>query len=378
MTAAPVLFNELDARSGQRIGEIILNVPATLNSLTLDMVELLLERLHQWQRDDAVVMVVIRGSGEKAFCAGGDVQALYRSATANPGGPCPEAETFFAREYRLDYLIHTYGKPLVCWGHGIVMGGGMGIFAGCAQRVVTEKTRIAMPEVSIALFPDVGGSYFLNRMPGHSGPFLALTAASINAADCLYAGLADHFISHEHYDTVLDALQAAQWQPGDAAANQERCRQVLAGIAEECREHLPAGNLEASMGEIEALFSDAEPLSVMAAILGIESSREWMNKARDGLVYGSPLNALLIHQQLVRSRGMSLAEVFQSELVLATNCVRFREFAEGVRALLIDKDRQPDWTYKTHAEVPSEVVESFFQAPWPHNPLADLGPPAGR
>ncbi|HLS98757.1 MAG: enoyl-CoA hydratase/isomerase family protein [Porticoccaceae bacterium] len=372
MTAAPVLFNELAAQGGQRIGEVILNVPATLNSLTLEMVELMLDQLARWRDDEGLVAVVIRGSGEKAFCAGGDVQALYKSAIANPGGPCVDAENFFAREYRLDYSIHTYPKPLIGWGHGIVMGGGMGVFSGCKHRVVTERTRIAMPEVGIALFPDVGGSYFLNRMPGHSGAFLALTGASINAADCLYGGLADHFITNEHYDTVLAALQVAEWRPGDNAANHDRCGQVLASIAAECAEHLPAGNLEANMGEIEVLFRDPEPLAVIKAILAIDSSHDWMNKARDGLAYGSPLNSLLIYQQLLRTRGKSLAEVFQAELVLVTNIARFREFAEGVRALLIDKDRKPDWTYKTQAEVPAEVIESFFQAPWAENPLSDL------
>ncbi|HEY8386280.1 MAG TPA: enoyl-CoA hydratase/isomerase family protein [Porticoccaceae bacterium] len=369
---APVLFNELKARDGLRIGEVILNIPATLNSLTLEMVELMLERLDQWERDDGLVAVVIRGSGEKAFCAGGDVQALYRSATANPGGPCPEAETFFAREYRLDYRIHTYPKPLICWGHGIVMGGGMGIFSGCDHRIVTERTRIAMPEVGIALFPDVGGSYFLNRMPGHTGAFLALTGASINAADCLYASLADHFITHEHYDAVLEALQVAQWQPADNAANNDRCKQLLAAIAAECSEQLPAGNLEANRAEIEALFSNEDPHAVIAAILAIDSQQEWMNKARDGLAYGSPLSSLLIYRQLVSTRGMSLADVFRSELILATNSIRFPEFAEGVRALLIDKDRKPDWAYKSQAEVPEDVIESFFRQPWPENPLSDL------
>ena len=336
------------------------------------MVELLFDQFDKWQADDRVVAIVIRGSGEKAFCAGGDVQALYRSAIANPGGPCSEAETFFAREYRLDYLIHTYPKPLICWGHGIVMGGGMGIFSGCKHRVVTEKTRIAMPEVGIALFPDVGGSYFLNRMPGHSGAFLALTGASINAADCLYSGLANHFVSHKYYDAVLTALQGASWQVGDNAANNDLCTEVLAKVAAECSEPLPEGNLEANMREIEALFQDSEAQAVIAAILAIDSEHPWMNKARDGLAYGSPLNALLIYRQLELSRGLSLADVFRSELVLVTNVVRFREFSEGVRALLIDKDRKPDWTYKSHAEVPAEVIESFFQPPWSQNPLSDL------
>lgn len=369
---APVLFTELAGRNGQRIGEITLNVPATLNSLTLEMVELMLDKLEAWKGDDGLVAIVIRGSGEKAFCAGGDVQALYRSATANPGGPCTDAETFFTREYRLDHALHVYPKPLVCWGHGIVMGGGMGVFSGCKHRVVTEKTRIAMPEVSIALFPDVGGSYFLNRMPGHSGAFLALTGASINAGDCLFGSLGDYFILNEHYGMVLEALQVAQWQESDNAANQARCRQVLESIAAECSEQLPVGNVEANMAQIDALFVDESPLAVIDAILGIDSDHEWMNKARDGLAYGSPLNSLLIYRQLQQSKGKTLAEVFQSEIVLATNIVRYPEFTEGVRALLIDKDRKPDWRYKTQAEVPADVIDSFFRAPWPQNPLNDL------
>ena len=172
----PVLFAEL--RLGQRkLGRITLNVEATLNSLTLDMVDLLQARLNAWATDDEIAAVFIEGAGEKAFCAGGDVQALHASATATPGGPCDYAEAFFTREYRMNYTLHTYAKPIVCWGHGIVLGGGLGVMAGCSHRVVTERTRIAMPEITIALFPDVGGSWFLNRAPGRSGEFLALTQA---------------------------------------------------------------------------------------------------------------------------------------------------------------------------------------------------------
>ena len=153
------------------------------------MVEIITDRLEAWADDDRVAAVLIDGAGEKALCAGGDVQALRNSCIQTPGGPCEYAEHFFAREYRMNYLLHTYAKPLICWGHGVVMGGGLGILAGCRYRVVSERTRIGMPEITIALFPDVGGSWFLNRMPGQVGRFLALTSSHINATDALYCCL---------------------------------------------------------------------------------------------------------------------------------------------------------------------------------------------
>ena len=208
--SAPVLFEEIDSKAG-KVGRITLNVEPTLNSLTLEMVDLLQARLDGWREDDSIGAVFIDGAGEKAFCAGGDVQALHASAVETPGGPCEYGEAFFTREYRMNYTLHTWPKPLVCWGHGIVMGGGLGVMAGCSHRIVTEKTRIAMPEVTIALFPDVGGSWFLNHMPGKSGLFLALTGASINAADAIYTGIADRFVSSEHKQAVLDALVEQAW-----------------------------------------------------------------------------------------------------------------------------------------------------------------------
>lgn len=154
-----------------RLGHLTLDAPKTLNSLTLPMVDTLSAQLLAWRDDPSIAAVFIDGTGEKAFCAGGDVQALRDSCLATPGGPCEYAETFFAREYAMNYLLHTYPKPIICWGHGVVMGGGLGILAGCSHRLVSERTRIGMPEITIALFPDVGGSWFLNRMPGNVGRF---------------------------------------------------------------------------------------------------------------------------------------------------------------------------------------------------------------
>ncbi len=369
--SAPVLFAEVPAATG-KLGRITLSVAATLNSLTLEMVDLLQAQLDAWAQDDSIAAVFIEGAGEKAFCAGGDVQALHQSAVAQPGGPCDYAEAFFAREYRMNYTLHTYAKPIICWGHGIVMGGGLGVMAGCSHRVVTERTRIAMPEVTIALFPDVGGSWFLNHSPGKTGEFLALTGASINAADAIYIGIADRFIGSEHKDAVVDGLLRQDWCSA-SEKNHALVRHVLRPFAERSIAASPAGQVEPHAATIAQLLDGDDVHDIIDRITAQETDDPWLAKARDGLAHGSKLAALWIHRQLWETRHHGLAQVFQAEIQLATNIVRHPEFAEGVRALLIDKDRNPAWLYETSRDVPDSVLDGFFTAPWDENPLADLG-----
>jgi enoyl-CoA hydratase/carnithine racemase len=370
MSVAPIRFEEVVAGAG-KLARVTLDVAATLNSLTLEMVDQLQAKLEEWRGDPGIAAIFLEGAGEKAFCAGGDVQALYDSVRATPGGPCDYAENFFLREYRLDYTLHTYPKPIICWGHGIVMGGGLGVMAGCSHRVVTEKTRIAMPEVTIALFPDVGGSWFLNHMPGKTGQFLALTGASINAADAIYTGIADRFISSERREEVFEALLRQKWQV-DPAANQALARHTLRPFAEQSVSQCPGGQVEPHLGSIATLCDGDDVHEVIDNILSQQTQDPWLSAARAGMAQGSPLAALVAFRQLSQTRYASLREVFMAELVLATNIMRYPEFAEGVRALLIDKDRKPAWRYKSTREVPTEVVDSFFKAPWDDNPLADL------
>jgi enoyl-CoA hydratase/carnithine racemase len=366
---APVLFEELSTKNGMAIGLITLNSEKTLNALNLKMVKLMLDQLLQWQHNDHIVAVFIQGAGEKAFCAGGDVQALRNSSIENPGGPCEYAETFFELEYRLDYLLHNYGKPTIVWGHGIVMGGGLGIFAACSLRIATEKTRIAMPEVTIALFPDVGGSYFLNAMPGECGRFLALTAASINGADSLYAGIADFAICHSYKRTVIDQLTSIDWSAADA---QKTFNGFLSMQHTASADNIPAGNLQTHQTIINELCNgdDVEPIATKIAKL--ETEDKWLQRAKDGLASGSPLAVKWIFHQLEVCKGLSLQSVFEKEILLGTNIVRHTEFAEGVRALLVDKDKNPQWSYKKISEVKDAAVLPFFTAPWPSNPLEDL------
>lgn len=343
----------------KRVGRLTLNVPRILNSLDAEMIEIMLTKLLEWAQDDSIAAIYIDGTGEKAFCAGGDVHELRRSSIENPGGPCTYAENFFAREYQMNYVLFTYPKPVICWGHGVVMGGGMGVMAGCSHRVVSERTRIGMPEITIALFPDVGGSWFLNRTPGAIGRFLSLTSAHINAADALYANLGDVFLAHEQRHAVIDALANADWSD-DSGENGKLIDAILAMPAEA---ELPEGIVEPLMGEIDALMAGDDLGAISDRLLAYDGDNAWLAKARDGFAHGSKLAACWIFRQLNESVDYSLKEVFDTELRLGANIMRHPEFAEGVRALLVDKDRQPKWQFDSVHDVPDSLVQQFFEDP---------------
>jgi len=371
MSDEAVLFEERASQAGKRIGIATLNCEKTLNSLTHNMVRLLHDKLRQWQTDEAIACVFIQGAGSRALCAGGDVQQLYQSAIAKPGGPCVEAEAFFELEYRMDFLLHRYPKPVICWGHGVVMGGGLGILAACSHRVVTEKTRVAMPEVTIALYPDVGGSWFLNRMPGRVGLFLALTAAQMNGADCVYTGVADRFITNTYQQALLEELSSIQWSE-HSDVHAEQVTKLLRKFEAKSTADRPAGNVPQHYDTIQSLTDQDNFYQIVDAITTVQTDDPWLQRASAGLAHGSAISASNIYQALEKTLHMSLAEVFQFELMLSTNVVRHPEFAEGVRALLIDKDKNPRWQYASVRDVPGQLMDAMVTPPWPKNPLADI------
>jgi len=361
---APVLFREQSAANGKRIGFAQLNAEKSLNALSLPMIRLLDPQLQRWAADPGIACVVLHGAGEKAFCAGGDVRSLYRAIREHRGPPPNLANlAFFDEEYSLDYRIHRYPKPLMVWGSGIVMGGGLGLMAGASHRVVTETSRVAMPEISIGLFPDVGGSWFLRRMPGRMGLFLALTGASINGHDLLVAGLGDHFVRSADRDSLFRQLAAVDWT-GDADANRAALGKLLAEFSARAQELLPASPLQQHAQAIEALAAGATLREVHAAITGYAGDDPWLKRAAATLAAGSPTTAALVWALRERAASLSLAEVFRLELVVALQCCAHPDFAEGVRALLIDKDNAPKWTPPTLAEVTPDWVEEHFRAPW--------------
>lgn len=369
---APVLFREVAATNGRRIGYAQLNAEKSLNALSLPMIRLLDPQLQRWAADPAIACVVLHGAGDKAFCAGGDVRSLYR-AILDHRGPPPNAANleFFDEEYRLDLRIHQYPKPLLVWGSGIVMGGGLGLMAGASHRVVTETSRVAMPEISIGLFPDVGGSWFLRRMPGRMGLFLALTGASINGHDLLVAGLGDHFVRAADREAIFDQLVALEWS-GSADANRALLGALLQDFSAQAQALLPASALQQHAQAIETLTAGASLREVHAAITGYAGDEPWLKKAAATLAAGSPTTAALVWALRERCVSMSLAEVLRLELMVALQCCAHPDFAEGVRALLIDKDNAPQWTPATLAEVTPAWVAEHFEAPWTDS-LASLG-----
>lgn len=373
-----VIFEELPTASGQRIGRARLNAEKSLNALSLDMIDLLGERLPAWMADPAIACIVLEGAGERAFCAGADLHRLHAACLAHHASPQRDdirantyALDFFAREYRLDYRIHTSAKPILCWGHGVVMGGGMGLMVGASHRVVTEQSRIAMPEINIGLYADVAGSWFLARAPGRSGIFLALTAAQLNAGDAIFAGLADMQIAQVRKADVLGAMQAHAWQ-GDGIADRHALTRLLRTFAEPTPQ---AGPLRMHFDRIEALCADDDPVAIVRAIVGQDSDDEWLKRAAATLAAGSPTTAVLSIALQRRLRLASLAEVFRAELVASLHCAARPDLAEGIRALLIDKDRQPKWQPATVDAVTDAWIERYFMSPWTASthPLADLG-----
>lgn len=371
--AGAVRCEEVKLACGGMLAILTLNKPATLNALDLPMVTALLQIVLRWKKDESVRALFIDSVVEKAFCAGGDVRAMRESALkrSSEDAPCEEAEAFFSAEYRLDYALHTFGKPVIVWGHGIVMGGGLGIFAAGSHRVVTESTRIAMPEITIALFPDVGASHFLQKMPGSSGHFCALTAARLAASDAIYTELATHCLAQDKKSQVLNSLLTAPFT-GNDADDRKMITALLNAYVDKQSDIQSSSQLQKYQALIDQCCDGGDIACVVDNILAVSSSDKWWQDCQQSLQQGSPITLRVIEKQWQLAANVSLAEVFQLDYLLATNIVRHPEFSEGVRALLVDKDRQPKWKYTSVREVPDSVVEALFSPPWPQNPLADL------
>lgn len=365
-TSSVVLVEELKAEHGT-LGILTLNSEKTLNSLTLEMVHILTEHLKKWSDDNSIKAVILRGAGDKAFCAGGDIQALYKSAINPIDGICADAENFFFHEYQLDYLIHTYDKPIICLGNGIVMGGGLGLMAGASHRVVTETSRIAMPEITIGLFPDVGSTLFLNKLPYNLGFFFALTGAQMNAKDALFCQLADFAIEWKHYADLLASLQEIAWE-NDCEANHLLVTSILKDMSN-LNSKLPDGNIAHNIETLEQTCRHNSLSLMLNAIEHFDDDNPWLTKAKDNLMKGSRFAALVIYEQLKRHLYVDLESAFISEYTLACNMVSHPDFAEGIRALLIDKDRNPKWQYKDETHIASSVIDKLFEPRWKTHPL---------
>jgi len=350
-----------------RVGCITLNRPRALNALSLGMIRDITAALIAWRDDPHVLAVAVRGMGKEgpfgAFCAGGDIRFFHQAALAGN----PELEDFFTEEYALNHLIHTYAKPYIAFMDGVVMGGGMGISQGASLRIVTERSKLAMPETGIGLFPDVGGGYFLSRCPGRLGEYLALTGQVLGGAEALAAGLADAQMDSGRLQGLWESLGQTPYESGEAV--QRWCQNHTQKVA--ARAALPNADLE----RVFALES------VGAIVQALEAGEsEWSRETAALLRKRSPLMLHVVLEQVRRARGMGLADELRMERDMVRHCFQLRpgaasETVEGIRALAVDKDHAPRWKPARIEDVAPGQVSAFFENPWPAHahPLRDLG-----
>ncbi|TQV80495.1 enoyl-CoA hydratase/isomerase family protein [Denitrobaculum tricleocarpae] len=344
-----VLFEQQGA-----VGFITLNRPKSLNALTLNMIRLMDPQLAAWEDDASIAAVVIRGAGERAFCAGGDVIDVYKAGLAakETGSTTGLQADFFFEEYRLNRRIFQYPKPYIALIDGFTMGGGVGVSILGAFRVATERTRAAMPETAIGLFPDVGGSYFLPRLKGEIGCYLALTGARIKPADCLYSGLANAYIESVDMPALEAAFAKTDWS-GDAKAVAAK---VIDGFAKDPGE----APLQAQQAQIDRIFAASSVEEIVTSLKAEEG--DWARETLSTLLSRSPASMKVSLEQLRRGRDMDFDDAMIMEYRMSQAFMAEHDFYEGVRSVLIDKDHAPKWSPATLEEVSGEMVGRYFEA----------------
>lgn len=334
------------------IGMVTLDRPKALNALTLEMIETLHAKLEEWREDAAVQAVIIQGTGPKAFCAGGDVRAVYEAGREGSD----LTQRFFREEYKLNRTIKHFPKPFIALLDGITMGGGMGVSVHGRYRVATEKTVMAMPETAIGFFPDVGGSYFLSRLQEPLGLYLVLTGARLDAADALYTGLATHYIPADRLEdtirelAVLDIVEDEPWT-WDAKISEilERHSDVAgeSGLAKDIR-------------DISRHFGQKSVSAVLHSLR--EDSSEWASEHLEILLKRSPTSLAISFEELQRAANLDFDSCMRMEYRMSQACMAGHDFYEGIRAVLVDKDHAPKWSPATLDEVTREVVQAHFRA----------------
>jgi enoyl-CoA hydratase/carnithine racemase len=350
------------------IAYITLNRPKALNALSYEMIGELRPLLEGFTRNELVNAVLIRGAGEKAFCAGGDIRALYDSYRSASNLHVD----FFAAEYPLDYLLRCYPKPYIALVNGIAMGGGMGVAQGSRLRIVGDRTRMAMPEVGIGFFPDVGASFFLSRLPGSLGLYLALTGAQIRAADSLYVGLADYYLAPDAIKQLDEVLDTLQWPWSSAEESFAEVESAVRGLCS----NPGAAPLAALRAAIDEHFAAPSIKDIMASLdretrPGLSA---WADETLQLMKARSPTMLAVALEQLKRGRSLDFAQCLRMEFGMARQCFDQGDFIEGVRALVIDKDNAPRWRPARIEDVSATDVQAIFKDPWEGvaHPLAQL------
>lgn len=323
-----------------RLGHITLNRPAQINALTFDMIHRVQDALAQWRDDPQVQVLLIDGAGERGLCAGGDIRLLYEGIVSEGFSPT----TFWADEYEMNSTLGHYPKPVVAYMSGLTLGGGVGISAHCSVRVVTETSQVGMPETAIGLCPDVGGLYLLSRAPGELGTHAALTGARFGPSDAIYAGLADHFVPAASLTELTDRLRAGV---------------VPADIG---RHPAPAGELLTEQGWIDECYAGNEVADIISRLAAhLEPGAQ---RAAAVLAAMSPTALAVTLQAIRRAADLTLDQVLAQDLRVGSRFLQHPDLAEGIRAMIIDKDRRPRWNPARLDEVSDADVAEYF-APLP-------------
>jgi enoyl-CoA hydratase/carnithine racemase len=342
-----VLFKEIPGNDGV-LGIITLNRPAVLNSLNHNIIKAMLQQLTAWAAASSIKAVVITGASERAFCAGGDLRFTYELHQHKSD----KITAFFQDEYRLNSLIFHYPKPYIAFLNGITMGGGVGVSIHGSHRIATERLSFAMPETGIGLFPDVGGTYFLPRLPHHFGFYLGLTGIRINADDCIALKIAQHKLSAASFDDLINTLAATSLRDNAHAAVTE----VINSFA------IPttASTLMEQAAIIESYFSERTMESIFTKLA--TASHPLMQAAFDALQKKSPTSLKVTLLALLKGAVLSFDACMEQEYRLMTNFLSHHDFFEGIRAVIIDKDQQPKWCPSRLEEISNDTVNSYFQS----------------
>lgn len=361
----PILVNELACQQGI-VGQITLDSPANLNALSEDMIDEMQAVLDRWAEDERVCLVLLDAAGDRAFCAGGNIVELYQALSGEGDRAAPAR--FFIKEYRLIHQIHHFPKPVIGWAQRVVMGGGMGLLSACRYRLVTADLMMAMPEITIGLFPDVGASWFLNRLPAGLGLFLGLTGARLNATDALRVGLVDLVVEADRKQALFDQLQSQSWS-GTVASDDNRLFRLLTQFETPDLGTLPASELAQYEQTIAHLCRQGELPDIVDRLLTAPAGDDWWNSSIRNLREGCPVTAWLVSEQLQKAQQMSQKDIVEMELAMAIECSRRPDLPEGIRARLVDRDQSPQWSYPSVRDVPREVIAAHFKLP------GDLVPP---
>jgi enoyl-CoA hydratase/carnithine racemase len=340
-----------------RLGIITLNRPKQLNALTLEMCALMLRQLSDWANDDSIVAVVMQGAGHKGFCAGGDVAEVIRNVRAGGDSRFNYGDEFFTVEYALDLLIHQFPKPIVALSHGVCMGGGLGLIAGASHRVFAMNSKIAMPEIHIGLFPDVAGGYFLNQLRDGAGLLIALTGHLITAQDAHSVGLAEHVIEPDVMPSVIEAMTQLSWV-STPAENHEMLSALFERISATTND--TDSELAQRADATRKLANAATAKEFRDQLVALAASDAYFSNAATNLLRGSPTAAHVSFEYLRRSKAQSVEAVLALDLILAKQFQRHHDFSEGVRALLIDKDKTPKWSPERWDDVTQTLVDEHF------------------